>query len=356
MGRIKISRNPWRSLQRREVLVRTRAPAQPHQRMTQKRSTGRTSEGKNGGRSNPIPLGENEANVVIGGREVRLTNLDKIFWPRLRLTKRDLLQYYLDVSKWLLPHVRDRAMVMKRYPSGITGEFFFMKRAPQARPASIAICPIEHHSGNIIDFPVVQDAASLLWLVNLGCIDLNPWYARCDDVHRPDFLNFDLDPVEGTPFRLVRETALVVRDALEKLKIKSYAKTSGSRGIHIYVGIARGPKQKEVWTFAKAFSVELAKANPTLVTAEYRIAKRPHGTVLVDYNQNAWNRTLASVYSVRPKPEATVSTPVTWEEIERGVEIEEFTMKTVPKRLAKVGDLWKPLTSERGRTDLENFL
>ncbi len=303
-----------------------------------------------------IPTGVNDATIKLDGTEIKLSNLQKVFWPDLKLTKRDLLQYYLDVSPWLLPHLRDRAMVMKRYPNGISGGFFFMKRAPVPRPSSISICSIKHHSGNIIDFPVVQDRASLLWIINLGCIDLNPWYARCDDVDRPDYLLFDLDPVPGASFALVRETALVVRNALTEIGITSYAKTTGSRGIHIYVPIVRGPAQKQVWAFAKSFSVELAKRNPKLITAEYRVAKRPRGHVLVDYNQNAWNRTLASVYSVRPKPAATVSTPVTWQEVEKGSEIEDFTMQTVPPRVAKIGDLWKPLLSSRGRTDLARFL
>lgn len=247
-------------------------------------------------------------------------------------------------------------MVMKRYPNGIDGEFFFMKRAPKPRPRSIPVCSIEHASGNVIDFPVIENVASLLWVVNLGCIDLNPWYARCDDVYRPDYLHFDLDPVENTAFERVLETALLVRDALQNLKIKSYAKTTGSRGIHVYVPIVRGPLQKQVWSFAKSFSKELAARNPKIITAEYRVAKRPAGRVLVDYNQNAWNRTLASVYSVRPKPRATVSTPVTWEEVQRGMRLEDFTLRNVPRRLAKVGDLWKPLLSERGRADLRNIL
>ena len=303
-----------------------------------------------------IPDGVPAAEVTVGGATVKLTNLQKVFWPKLRLTKRDLLQYYADVSSWLLPHLRNRAMVMKRYPNGINAPFFFMKRAPSPRPDFVPVCPIEHASGNIIDFPVIQDVASLLWLVNLGCIDLNPWYARCDDVHRPDYLHFDLDPVEGTPFRRVLETSLLVRDALLAMKITSYAKTTGSRGIHVYVPIVRGPDQKQVWAFAKKFSKELEQRHPKVVTAEYRVAKRPRGRVLVDYNQNAWNRTLASVYSVRPKSEATVSTPVTWNEVERGVEIEDFTMMNVPRRLKKVGDLWEPLLETETRVRLEPFL
>jgi len=302
--------------------------------------------------SSTIPTGLDNVDFPVGRGEVKLTNLQKIFWPKLDLTKRDLLQYYLDVSQWLLPHIRDRAMVMKRYPNGIAGEFFFMKRAPTPRPSSIPICSIEHHSGNVIDFPVVNDVASLLWVVNLGCIDLNPWYARCGDVDRPDYLHFDLDPVPDVSFARVREAALLVRDALGQIKVPSYAKTTGSRGIHVYVPIERGPTQKEVWAFAKAFALEMARKNPSLITAEYRVAKRPRGHVLVDYNQNAWNRTLASVYSVRPKPVATVSTPVTWEELEKGIEMEDFTMRTVPARLRKIGDLWEPLLAKRGRTDL----
>jgi bifunctional non-homologous end joining protein LigD len=303
-----------------------------------------------------IPAHLNDVELDVPGGRVHLTNLRQLFWPQLGFTKRDLLQYYLDVSPWLLPHLQNRAMVMKRYPNGISGNFFFMKRAPTPRPKTIPICSIEHHSGNIIDFPVVQNVASLLWLVNLGCIDLNPWYARCDDVDRPDYLHFDLDPVDGTPFARVRETALAVEEALMQINIASYAKTTGSRGIHVYIPIVRGPRQKQVWSFAKAFSLELARWYPRLITAEYRVAKRPAGRVLVDYNQNAWNRTLASVYSVRPQPAATVSTPVTWEEVKRGIEVDDFTMRTLPARLHKIGDLWKPLLARRGRTALTKFL
>ena len=305
-----------------------------------------------------LQIPRNVANVTldVDGGPVTLTNLQKVFFPGLGLTKRDLLQYYLDVSPWLLPHLKNRAMVMKRYPNGINAEFFFMKRAPSPRPASIPICDIEHGSGNVIGFPVIQHLSSLLWVVNLGCIDLNPWYARCDDVDRPDYLHFDLDPVAGASFERVLETALIVRDALDSIKIKNYAKTTGSRGIHVYVPIMRGPTQKQVWSFAKALAKELEARHPKIVTAEYRVAKRPRGRVLVDYNQNAWNRTLASVYSVRPKPAATVSAPVIWAEVERGVRIEDFTVKNVPARLKKLGDLWKPLLSETGRVNLKSFL
>jgi len=303
-----------------------------------------------------IPRDQDNIVASIEGKEVRLTNLRKIFWPELGLTKGDLLQYYADVAAVLLPHIQDRAMVMKRYPHGASGDFFFMKRAPEPRPSWIEICRIDHGSKGIIPFPMIQDRASLMWVINLGCIDLNQWYARCDDIDRPDYLHFDLDPAVGTTFDRVAETAIVVREALDTLKMPSLVKTTGSRGLHVYVPIVRGPDQKQVWTFAKALSQELAIRNPALITAEYRVAKRPKGRVLVDYNQNRWGSTLASVYSVRPRPEATVSTPVTWKEVERGIRIEDFTVRNVPARVAKLGDLWKPLLASRGRFDLSTFV
>jgi bifunctional non-homologous end joining protein LigD len=300
-----------------------------------------------------IPRHQDNAVLTVDRKEVRLTNLRKIFWSELSLTKGDLLQYYADVAPVLLPHIRDRAMVMKRYPHGAGGDFFFMKRAPTPRPDWIRICTIDHGSDNVIDFPVIDDRAALLWVINLGCIDLNQWYARCDDVNRPDYVHFDLDPGAGAPFDRVLETARIVHAALDTLKMPSLAKTTGSKGLHVYVPITRGPLQKDVWAFAKALAAELALRNPKLITAEYRVARRPPGRVLVDYNQNRWGSTLASIYSVRPRPEATVSTPVTWSEIDRGIRIEDFTMLNVPVRVAKRGDLWKPLFSKRGRVDLD---
>jgi bifunctional non-homologous end joining protein LigD len=297
-----------------------------------------------------------DVTLQVTGRDVRLTNLDKPFWTEPRITKGDLIQYYADVAPLLLPHIRDRAMVMKRYPHGAAGEFFFMKRAPVPRPLWIRTCRIDHGSSNVIDFPVIDDLPSLLWLINLGCIDLNQWYARCDDVDRPDYVHFDLDPGEGAEWARILEAGRVVHEALESLEMPSLVKTTGSRGLHVYVPIRRGPSQKDVWTFAKALAVELAARNPTLMTAEYRVSKRPRGRVLVDYNQNAWGRTLASIYSVRPRPRASVSTPVTWKEIDKGVEIDDFRIDNVRKRLARVGDLWKPLLQARGRVNLGTYL
>jgi bifunctional non-homologous end joining protein LigD len=303
-----------------------------------------------------IPARGKACEVQVGRHVVRLTNLHKPFWPEEGITKADLLRYYLSVSKWLLPHLRGRAMVMKRYPNGWKGPFFFMKRTPTGAPEWLKTCSIEHKSKSIIDFPIIDDEASLLWAVNLGCIDLNQWYGVCEDYNRPDYLHFDLDPVPGADFARVRQVALHVRDALATEGMKSSPKTTGSKGIHIYVPIVRGPLQKQVWTYAKWFAQTLEKRFPDLVTAEYRVAKRPAGRVLVDYNQNAWGRTLASVYSVRPKPGATVSAPVTWDEVEAGIEIEDFTLRNVPARVAELGDLYRPLVLNRGRFDLSKLM
>lgn len=302
-----------------------------------------------------LPRDQDTVIVSVDGRDVRLTNLRKIFWPRLGLTKGDLLWYYAQMADVLLPHLRDRAMVMKRYPHGAAGEFFFMKRAPMPRPEWIQTCRVGHDSGNAIDFPMIQDRASLMWVINLGCIDLNQWYARHDDVDRPDYLHLDLDPGPGADFAQVREAAFIVHEALATLRMPARVKTTGSRGLHVYVPIVRGPSQKDVWMFAKALAQELAARHPSILTAEYRVARRPRGRVLADYNQNAWGRTLASVYSVRPTPLATVSTPVTWAELSR-VRLEDFTIQNVPERVADVGDLWKPLLQARGRVRLEKHL
>lgn len=328
--------------------------------------------GGTGGTGNPSPrrgdaegravasgsmLGDrDDVEVKLGERRVRLTNLRKPFWPDLGITKGGLIEYYIRVADVLLPHLHDRAMVMKRYPHGWQGDFFFMKRAPTPRPRWIRTCSITHGSGNVIDFPMIQDLAALLWVINLGCIDLNQWYARCHDVDRPDYLHFDLDPVTGATWENVLEAALLVREALDALKMPSYAKTTGSRGIHVYIPIVRGPTQKQVWSFAKEFARAVAAQHPATLTAVYQVAKRPHGRVLVDYNQNAWGRTLASVYSVRPRAEASVSAPVTWEEVEQGVRIPDFTLFNMHERIEQLGDLYAPLLSAEGRFQLAQYL
>jgi len=334
----------------------SKRPTRDYHPATVERASPPSKKPKRGTRLPKIPKDINNYEVEVEGRLVKLTNLQKVFWPNLGITKRQLIQYYIDVSPVLLPHLKDRAMVMKRYPNGAAGDFFFMKRSPKPRPSWIEICNIEHSSGNIIDFPMIQDLASLMWVINLGCIDLNQWYARCDDVDRPDYLHFDLDPVPGATFETVIEAALLVHQGLDSLKIPNYVKTTGSKGIHIYIPIERGPTQKQVWTFAKEFAWAVASHSPHLLTAVYQVSRRPKGRVLVDYNQNAWGRTLASIYSIRPRPLATVSTPVRWKELERGVKQEDFRIDNVPARVRRLGDLWQPLLAKRGRFKLEAYV
>ena len=302
-----------------------------------------------------IPDGDDALALRLGDRELRVTNLGKPYFPAAGLTKGDLLRYYLAVSPMLLPHLAERPMVLRRYPQGAEGESFFMKRAPEARPDWIRTCAVHHGSGSVIDYILVDDLATLLWVVNLGSIDLHPFYAQCDDPQRPDVLHFDLDPVERTPFERVREAALAVHEGLTRLGIPSYPKTTGSRGIHVYVPIVRGPTQETVWTFARELARLLEGEHPSLLTTEFRKAKRPRDRVLVDVNQNVWGHTLASVYSVRPRPRATVSMPVEWSEIAGGIETEAFDMTNAHERLDEVGDLWAPMLARSGRVDLWRF-
>lgn len=303
-----------------------------------------------------LPRDADNVTVALGPRQVRLTNLSKPFFPRPGHTKRDLLRYYASVAPWLLPHLKDRPMVMRRYPDGVDGEAFFMKRTPAYAPEWLQRCEVTHRSRNVIDFPLVQDLASLLWVVNLGCIDLNPWYSRCDDLEHPDFLVFDLDPGAKATFAQVRESGLVVHEALASLGMTGFAKTSGSRGLHVFVPLVRGPASAQVLAFAKAFCEELAWRNRSLLTAEFGIARRPVDRVFLDFNQNARTRTLASVYSVRATANATVSMPVSWAQLAGPVAMNDFRLDNVPALLQDAGDAWEPLLAKKGRFDLRRFV
>ena len=298
-----------------------------------------------------------DAVLALGTRQVRLTNLDKPFWPELGITKRELLQYYADIAPVLLPHLADRAMVMKRYPDGADGEPFFMKRAPSPRPDWIETCAIAHA---LRQRHRLSDGAG----PGLAALGGQPRLHRPQPLvralrrRRPAGLPA-LRPRSGARGDLRRRG----RDGAARARRRSRAsacapivKTTGSKGLHVYVAIVRGPTQKDVWRFAKRFAIDIAALRPELITAEYRIAKRPAGRVLVDYNQNAWGRTLASVYSPRPRPRATVSAPVTWDELEAGAPIDDFDLRNMPARVAAVGDLWSPLLADVGRFDLAPLL
>jgi bifunctional non-homologous end joining protein LigD len=285
----------------------------------------------------PVP-----AVVERRGRELRLSNLDKPFWPDEGITKGDLIAYYRDVAEVLVPHLRGRPFTMKRYPDGWQGKSFFQKNAPSHMPEWIERAPFpastREGERRIIDYAVVNDELALLWMANMGCIDLHTWASRVDRPERPDWVMFDLDPSEGSSFEEVVEVAQLVKQTLDLLELESYPKTSGSRGIHVLVPIARRHSFEEVREFAGIVAGALARAHPGLATTEW--AKQKRRGVLVDANQNGPGRTNASVYSVRPRAGAPVSAPLRWDEVSSGLDLASFTMETVLDRVARNGDLF----------------
>jgi len=271
----------------------------------------------------------------IAGRDVQISNPAKVFFPQAGYTKGDLVDYYLAVAEGAVRAVYRRPMALKRFVQGAEGEAFFQKRAPAARPPWIETAVLSFPSGRTAEELVVADAAQLAWVVNLGCIDLNPHPVRADDLDHPDELRIDLDPMPGIPWSQVREVALVAKDVLDDMGLAGWPKTSGSRGFHIYCRIERRWTHPEVRRAAVAFAREVERRAPAIATSKWWKEER-HG-VFLDYNQNAKDRTIASAYSVRPTPDARVSTPLLWDEVP-GCEPEAFTLATVPARFAAIGD------------------
>ena len=276
------------------------------------------------------------AYVQVAGRDVTVTNPAKVYFPKRGLTKGDLVNYYVSVAPAVLPHVRQRVMQMLRYPNGVDGEFFYQKRVPVPHPEWLETYMIEFPSGRTADFPVVNDAAALAWIANLGCIDLHTWSSRIGDVEKPDYLLIDLDPRGGDPWSHVRTIALVVKDVMDELGLASWPKTSGSTGIHILAPIIPELPFPEVRRFAKAFAQEVERRVPDIATTTWKVADRTG--VFVDFGQNARDRTIASAYSIRPTQDARASAPLRWDEV-ADVEAADFTMETMGARIAKVGDL-----------------
>jgi bifunctional non-homologous end joining protein LigD len=277
-----------------------------------------------------------------GRRELRLSNLDKPFWPEEGITKGDLVSYYRDVAEVLVPHLKARPFTMKRYPDGWQGKHFFQKQSPSHMPAWIKRAPLpastREGETKVIDYALVDDELALLWMVNMGCIDMHVWSSRVDRPERPDWVMFDLDPSEDASFADVVTVARLVRDTLELLELEGFPKTSGSRGIHVLVPVARRHTFGEAREFAAIVAGALARAHPGLVTTEWAKAKRRG--VLVDANQNRPGATNASVYSVRPREGAHVSTPLRWEEVDQSLDPAAFTMEAVLDRVARDGDLF----------------
>jgi DNA ligase D-like protein (predicted polymerase) len=266
---------------------------------------------------------------------VPISNPDKVYFPRAGITKGELVRYYLAVAAGALRGVRDRPMALKRFVDGAEGEFFFQKRAPASRPPWIDVVELRFPSGRTAEEVVVRDEAQLAWVVNLGCIDLNPHPVRAGDLDHPDELRVDLDPVPGVPWDQIRKVAAEVREVLAAHGLAGWPKTSGSRGIHVYVRIAPRWTFTEVRTAALALAREVERRVPALATSKWWKEER-HG-VFIDYNQNAKDRTIASAYSVRPTPDARVSTPFRWDELD-ALEPADLTVRTVPARFAAEGD------------------
>ena len=290
----------------------------------------------------PVERPPIETEVKRGRRTLKLSNLDKPFWPEEGITKGELLAYYRDVADVIVPHLRKRPFTMKRYPDGWQGKSFFQKQAPSHIPAWIETVPFpastREGERRLIDYALVNDELALLWMVNMGCIDMHAWASRADRPEKPDWVMFDLDPAEGAGFEDVIEVALRVKETLDVLGLESVPKTSGSRGIHVLVPIARRHGWEEVREFAGIVAGALARTHPGLVTTEWTRAKRKG--VLVDANQNGPGKTTASVYSVRPRAGAPVSTPLRWDEVRPGLDLAAFTMDAVLERVARHGDLF----------------
>jgi DNA ligase D-like protein (predicted polymerase) len=287
-----------------------------------------------------------EAEVLtISGREVRVSNPEKLYFPAAGITKLEMVRYYMEVGEGALRGVFNRPIVLKRYVHGAEGEFFFQKRAPEKRPEWVTTVSLRFPSGRTADEIVATEVAHIAWMANLGCIDLNPHPVRADDLDHPDELRVDLDPGPGVGFGAVREAASIVREVIADFGLVGWPKTSGSRGIHVNVRIERRWGFDEVRRAALALAREAERRAPDVITSKWWKEER-HG-VFVDYNQNAKDRTVASAYSVRPTPDARVSAPLTWEEVPR-CELADFTLKTMPERYAKLGDLSRGIDEAPG--------
>jgi len=283
---------------------------------------------------------------------VKLSSGDRVLFPDDGVTKGDLFEYYSRVAEWILPHLRDRPFTMKRWREGLPGGSFFQKQAPKGIPDWIPTRQFETHpregGARLVDFPLVNSRDALLWMVQMHCIDMNAWYSRVDKPHRPDFVLFDLDPPDDpNGFELAIDVAHLIHELLEEVGLPGYVKTSGADGIHVVAPITRRSSFEQTYDFAEQASRLLEARHPGLVTTEW-LKKKREG-VLVDHRQNGWGKTIASVYSVRPKPGAPVSTPLRWHELRHGIVPRDFTMEVALERCRANGDLFTPVLEDPRR-------
>src|SRR5467141_1892539 len=290
--------------------------------------------------------------IELDGKRLRLTNLNKVYFPESGHTKRSLLAYYYRMADFILPFLRDRALVLRRYPDGIKGQAFFQKDLREGVPEWFKTVPVDsEHRGEVIQYATANDRASLLFLTGLGCIDHNPWSNRYDDLDHPDYFFFDLDPSDGTEFSVVVAIAQALHEKLQELRLVSFLKTSGATGIHIYLPVEPVYTYEQLRTFGEIIARTVTAEHPNLVTSERVVAKRPAGRVLIDVQQNAHGRPLAAAYSVRAFPQAPVSAPLLPRELRPGLRPEALNIKTVFARLKEKGDLWGDFWKRRQRLE-----
>jgi bifunctional non-homologous end joining protein LigD len=295
-----------------------------------------------------------EKELVIDGHDLTVTNLDKLYWPDEKITKGDVINYYQKVYPYIIPYLKDRPQSLRRTPNGIVDDGFFHKDAGDLAPSWMKTYKIMSDSAKKkIDYLICNDKASLAFINNLGCIEINPWNSRIGTINKPDYLIMDIDPSDNNTFDEVVQTALVIKEILDKSGAKSYCKTSGASGLHIYVPMHAEYTYEQVKTFANAIATLTRDQLPEITTVERPLNKRK-GRIYIDYLQNRRGQTLASVYSLRPKTGATVSAPLEWKEVKKGLHPSKFHIKNILPRIEKKGDLFSGVLKER--TDLKKCI
>src|SRR6476646_224855 len=311
----------------------------------------RCSSRRTRSRSRPCCTGRAlpDLELTVGRRSVRVTHPDRVLFPGDGVTKGDLAEYYAAIGDAIVPHLRERPFTLKRYPYGIRGQPYFAKQAPKGKPPWVPTRQFRTYpregGSRLVDFALVNEPAAAVWMVQMNCIDMNAWYSRVDKPDRPDFVLFDLDPPESrNGFVEASRVAHLIREALDRLELRSYVKTSGADGIHVLVPITRRSTYKDTYDFAELVSRRVEDENPGRATTEW-LKKKRRG-VLVDHRQNGHGKTIASVYSVRPKPGAPVSTPLRWDELTRDLRPRAFTMQVALERVEQHGDLFAAVLEE----------
>ncbi len=285
--------------------------------------------------------------ITVGKRTLNVTNLQKVFWPKEKYTKGDVIEYYRSVSKYILPYLKNRPLSLKRNPNGIKDEGFYHKDAGGDAPSWVVKADIHSESNNkIIHYIVCNDEPTLVYLANLGCIEMNPWNSTTAKLENPTYLVIDIDPSSGNTFKQVVETALVVKDICKKAGADCYCKTSGATGLHVYIPMGNKYDYDIVKNFAHIIATLTQEALPSFTSLERNLSKRGNKNIYVDFLQNRTGQTLASAYSLRPREGATVSTPLEWKEVKTGLDPKQFTIKNILKRIASKGDLFSPVLAK----------